>query len=287
MTKYDEWPSMQDFTFQEFSFRANRYEMWEAGRMIRSGSVQLTALFKCNGGISNRTSIDINLSGNPLPQILMSHIRYDRAICLPDRIMFYTTAENTNVQNTTLVLLASNVGYTRENKFYEEAEPVVASVFTINKSVVKISFSLANPDRLIEFYYNKSIVPTNQFIRELVSKIANLQSEAEQNAIQKGDENLAFGTYHSLESYKMPLYYAWEAYNYGHHKDLSDIKEDPLMSFSIFESDMVGITKQLINLLETKKSPINKLSPESSLSDDLISLYSTFVNDLVEGNIVL
>lgn len=71
---------------------------------------------------------------------------------LPDRIMFYTTAVNANVQNTTLVMLSSTVGYTRENKIYEENEPVVASVFTINQSVVKISFSIANPDRLIEFY---------------------------------------------------------------------------------------------------------------------------------------
>jgi len=152
MAKFDEWPAMQDFTFQEFSFRAHRYEMWEAGRMVRSGKAQLNAFYKCNGGVYNRTSIDINLSGNPLPEILLSDIRYDRGICLPDRIMFYTTAKNVNVRNTTLVMLASNVGYTREDKVYKDNEPVVASVFTINQNVVKISFTLANPDRLIEFF---------------------------------------------------------------------------------------------------------------------------------------
>lgn len=31
-------------------------------------------------------------------------------------------------------------------------KPVVASVFTINQSVVKLSFSLANPERLIEIF---------------------------------------------------------------------------------------------------------------------------------------
>ena len=152
MAQFDEWPAMQDFTFHEFSFRSHRYEMWEAGRMVRSGEAQLNAFFKCNGGVYNRTSIDINLSGNPMPMTLMSDIRFDRAICLPDRIMFYTTAKKTNVQNTTLTLLSSNVGYTRESKLYEENEPVVASVFTINQNVVKVSFSLANPDRLIEFF---------------------------------------------------------------------------------------------------------------------------------------
>ncbi len=152
MAQFDEWPAMQDFTFQEFSFRAHRFEIWEAGRMVRSGETHLNAFYKCNGGVYNRTSIDINLSENPMPETLLSDIRYDRAICLPDRIMFYTTAKETNVRNTTLLMLASNVGYTREEKVYKSNEPVVASVFTINQSVVKISFTLVCPDRLIEFY---------------------------------------------------------------------------------------------------------------------------------------
>ena len=152
MAQFDEWPAMQDFTFQEFSFRAHRFEIWEAGRMVRSGETHLNAFYKCNGGVYNRTSIDINLSENPMPETLLSDIRYDRAICLPDRIMFYSTAANTNVQHSTLALLASNVGYTRESKFYEDNEPIVASVFTINQSIVKVTFSLANPDRLIEFF---------------------------------------------------------------------------------------------------------------------------------------
>lgn len=152
MAQFDEWPAMQDFTFQEFSFRGNHYEMWEAGRKIRSGISSFNIHCICNGGVYNRTSIDVNILGNPFPETLMSNLRYDRAICLPDRIMFYTTPKITNIQNTTLALLASNVGYTSEKKFYEDNEPVVASVFTINQSIVKVTFSLANPDRLIEFF---------------------------------------------------------------------------------------------------------------------------------------
>lgn len=152
MTQFDEWPAMQDFTFQEFSFIGSNYEMWEAGRKIRSGVSNTSIRCICNGGVRNRTSIDVNIFGNPIPELLMSNLRFDRAICLPDRIMFYSTPMSTNVQNTTLALLASNIGYTRESKSYEDNEPVVASVFTINKSVVKISFSLANPDRLIEIF---------------------------------------------------------------------------------------------------------------------------------------
>ncbi len=152
MAQFDEWPAMQDFTFQEFSFKGSNYEMWEAGRKIRSGVFNVSIHCICNGGVYNRTSIDVIISDNPLSELLSSKMRFDRAICLGERIMFYSTPATTNVQNTTLALLSNIIGYTREQKNYEDNEPVVASIFTINQSVVKMSFSLANPDRLIEIF---------------------------------------------------------------------------------------------------------------------------------------
>ncbi len=152
MAQFDNWPPLQDFTFQKFNFHSHKYEMWEAGRMIRSGEVHCNIKYICNGGIYNRTSIDVKIVGNPFPQTLMSSLEFDRAICLGDRILFYISAAHTNVQNTTLAMLASVIGYTRESKEYDDNEPVVASVFTIKQTVVKVSFSLANPDRLIEFF---------------------------------------------------------------------------------------------------------------------------------------
>lgn len=152
MTQFDQWPAMQDFTFQEFSFKGSNYEMWEAGRKIHSGVFNVIIHCICNGGVYNRTSIDVNISGNLLPEILSSKMRFDRAICLGERIMFYSTPVTTNVQNTTLAMLSNIVGYTQQQKYYENNEPVVASVFTINQSVVKMSFSLASPDRRIEVF---------------------------------------------------------------------------------------------------------------------------------------
>lgn len=152
MAQFDNWPAMQDFTFQEFSFRGSKYEMWEAGRIISSSEKNFDIHFKCNGGVYNRTNIDVNIVGNPIPDLLMSKQSFDRAICLGDRILFYISPRDTNAKNTTLAMLSSFIGFTRESKYYEDNEPVVASVYTINHSVVKISFSLANPDRLIEIY---------------------------------------------------------------------------------------------------------------------------------------
>ncbi len=82
----------------------------------------------------------------------MSNFKFDRAITTGDRILFYIAAENTNVPNTSVTMLSSLLGYTRRVKNYDSNEPILASVFTINQNIAKISFSLGNPDRLIELY---------------------------------------------------------------------------------------------------------------------------------------
>lgn len=152
MEHFDEWPAMQDFTFQEFSFIGNHYEMWEGGNKIRSGESKFVIRYTCNGEEQNCTTIDVSIFDNPISNILLSNQSFDRAICLGDRILLYITPAITNVQNTTLTMLSSIIGYTRDRKRYKSNEPVVASIFTINRSIVKVSFSLANPDRLIEIF---------------------------------------------------------------------------------------------------------------------------------------
>ena len=170
-------------------------------------------------------------------------------------------------------------------KQFENDFPEVSIKALTERNVKEYQYQYLVHNSLLNKTDDNKQIPSLEQIRNLVESLANMQSEAKREFEQKGEEDRAFGTYHSLETYKMPLYYAWEGYKYGHHKDLSEIKGDPLMSFSIFESDMIGITKQLINLLKTKQSPIYKMAYPASLPDDLISVYSTFINDIIEGNI--
>lgn len=87
-----------------------------------------------------------------MPQKIISSVKFDRATTNGERILFYIAAEQTNVQNTALLMLSSMLGYTRDYKYYDSNEPIFASVFTINHNVAKVSFSFGNPDKLIEFY---------------------------------------------------------------------------------------------------------------------------------------
>lgn len=154
MAQFDNWPSFLDFSFQEFSFSVDRYKEWVAGRMISSGATHFNVYFKYdkNGFFSNKVSIEVKVEGNPFPQKLLSNFKFDRAITSGDRILFYIAAEESNVQNTSVMMLANIIGSTRHSKFFESNEPVLASVFTINQNVAKVSFSFGNPDRLIELY---------------------------------------------------------------------------------------------------------------------------------------
>jgi hypothetical protein len=154
MTQFDQWPYFQDFSFQEFHFPVDRYEEWEAGRMISSGEIHFDIRFKYNaGGFQNKkVSIDVQLMDNPMPRKIMSSIKFDRATTSGERILFYIAAEQTNVQHTSIQMLSSMLGYTRNYKYYDSNEPIIGSVFTINHNVAKVSFTFGNPERLIEFY---------------------------------------------------------------------------------------------------------------------------------------
>ena len=154
MENFDHWPPFKDFSFQEFTFPVNRYEEWEKEKIVASGYAQFDVCFKYNkGGIfSSKVRIDVRIEGNPILHLLMSNFKFDRAITSGDRILFYIAAENTNVPNTSVTMLSSLLGYTRRVKNYDSNEPILASVFTINQNIAKISFSLGNPDRLIELY---------------------------------------------------------------------------------------------------------------------------------------
>ena len=154
MAQFDNWPPFQDFSFQQFQFPVDRYEEWKAGKMVASGEVHFNIFFKYNkGGFLNRkVGIDVLIDRNPMPKKITSQMKFDRATTSGERILFYIAAEQTNVENASLSMLSSVLGYTRGHKYYDSNEPIFASVFTINHNVAKVSFSFGNPDRLIEFY---------------------------------------------------------------------------------------------------------------------------------------
>ncbi|MCI2107983.1 MAG: hypothetical protein LKK12_01600 [Bacteroidales bacterium] len=78
---------------------------------------------------------------------------FDQSITIQDRILLYTFAEKTNSEQMTLVTMrAMGFPFTRKEKVYGKNEPVIGSIYTERRRPVKMSFTLWNPERLIEFF---------------------------------------------------------------------------------------------------------------------------------------
>ena len=150
----DHWPSFQVFTFREFTFSVERYQEYVSGCMVNSGYINCRITFKQhnNGDYFKGGRISVQIKENPLTEKILSSFEFDTCVTMGDRLMMYICAEKTNVNDTSLLMMRTLMGHTRERKEYVTNEPTVGNVFTTNQQIVRVAFKFVNPDRLIEFY---------------------------------------------------------------------------------------------------------------------------------------
>ena len=91
------------------------------------------------------------IGNNNLSDRLMS-CSFDSCITLNDRLLMLTNPRETNANIPVIAMLSSFVGYTREQYNFKPIEPVVGSIYTENGNIAKMSFTMSNPERLIELY---------------------------------------------------------------------------------------------------------------------------------------
>lgn len=137
----------QQINLQPFFFQTSRYEEYEAGKMIHSGSTSI--LIRCTTMPDNR--IKCIIGNNDLNTKLMS-CEFDTCISLHDRLLMMSSPKETNADIMVVAMLQGFIGTTCESKYYQPTEPVVGSIYTDNGQIVKMSFTMANPERLIELY---------------------------------------------------------------------------------------------------------------------------------------
>ncbi|MBO4800912.1 MAG: hypothetical protein J5545_03505 [Bacteroidaceae bacterium] len=150
----DQWPNFQVFTFREFSFSVESYKEYICGCLVNSGYVNCVVTFKQhnNGNYHLGGVISVQIRNNPLKDKILSSFEFDSCVTMGDRLMMYIGANHSNVDDTSLHMMTSFMGYTRERKDYVTNEPTVGNIFTTNQQIVRIAFKFVNPDRLIEFY---------------------------------------------------------------------------------------------------------------------------------------
>lgn len=139
--------------FQEITIRAKNYfypsfyEEYEAGRMVSKGSTAMKIEFYSD--IDG--SVVCNISSNDLSGKLSS-ARFDKCITLHDRILMLSCPQKTNANIMVVTMMRAAIGVTCLERNYKRNEPVVCSLYTDDGRLVKMSFTMSNPERLLELY---------------------------------------------------------------------------------------------------------------------------------------
>lgn len=140
-------------------------------------------------------------------------------------------------------------------------------------------------DKKISMTVSNSSKPSKQQIKNMIDTISHVQSEFSKVAEQVGDGLRGFQIHQTLETFKFPLYFAWQGYKYGWHTGFCE-EGDSLFPLMIFEAEIKKNTQDLITLLKTQ-SPFAQIENNSAITNSLISIYKAFINDMDNGKIKL
>lgn len=143
----DTFTPFQSFDFDHFEFQAIKYEEYSKGKLISSGNTNLIIFVK-----QHQNQINVTLLDNMLESKIQSEFEFDILITLHDRLQLTIFPQKTNVEDSIFIVLKQIMDYTRKCKNFTSTEPIVGHIFTDNSNIVKVSFKMANPERLIEFY---------------------------------------------------------------------------------------------------------------------------------------
>ena len=132
---------------------------------------------------------------------------------------------------------------------------------------------------------NFNATPSETEIKVLIEVISKVQKSGEQYFESIGDGMQAFQYGQIMESFKLPLFCAWQLYKYGWHTDF--MKEgDSLLPYLIFESKALNMLQDLLDNLENN-SPFEALEKNSAITNGLIRVYTCLLNDLKSGKVKL
>ena len=162
--QYDVFPPFCKLKMEGFSFPFNHVEIWQDGAKI--DELGFKGLIQCE--IINAESEQIARISILCPIVIFTaHLTqylklvsdYDALITGDHRLQYIRIPEKTNTTCIGLSMMQILIGPTIPEKNFELNEPYCCNVFLKNQRVAKVSFSLCNPERLIEFTYQIISVP--------------------------------------------------------------------------------------------------------------------------------
>jgi hypothetical protein len=151
---YDNFEAFQrlDITGFDFNFSSMSYEIWENGRKINYASALSSISLTTEKHLGKDIAI-IRISNSNLNKYLSLKCEFDIFMTSNDRLQLFILPNMTNVKNNlAFKMFNENFGPTREFKMFENNEPFCCNLFTIDGKLDKVTFNIAEPERMIEFY---------------------------------------------------------------------------------------------------------------------------------------
>ena len=143
----DTFEPFKEFQFTNIIIPISRYEEYSNGKLLSKGLTNLTIVVE---QLEDR--IAVYLVENTLTSKILSEFEFDLFITLNDRLQLTILPQETNVKDVLFIQLKHIINHTRKKKDFTPLEPIVGHVFTDDMNIVKITFKMSNPERIIEFY---------------------------------------------------------------------------------------------------------------------------------------
>ncbi len=148
---YKQFEPFNELPKQNFLFYATRFEIWQNNKMINSGNT-FTTIEAVVKEVDNISKVEVSINNDKMYSEIASTNIFDKFVTGRDRLQLITIPNKTNTDNMAIELLKMTIGATRDFKNFNNDEPYCCNLFIIENDIVKLTFSFACPDKLIEFY---------------------------------------------------------------------------------------------------------------------------------------
>lgn len=145
---FDKFQALNRVSIAGFVFVAIRYELWDKGKLTKAKNSPST--ITCTLASNNTFLLEIEEPS--LDTDIAKKQLYDLAVSQNDRLQLLILPSETNLKSMGLTSLTTFFGATRAEKEFNYDEPYCCNLSFLQGSLVKVTFSYANPDRLLEFY---------------------------------------------------------------------------------------------------------------------------------------
>lgn len=147
----DQLTPFQVYLLEKLDFEPNTFEVYQGGRMINHGRTSMKIRVRAvNRDSVSQDNIVVAIEDNDLSNIMASTASFDVIMTLHDRLIAYILPRHSNIDDIMFTTFKWVVSYTRDEKHFEDREPLCMCMFTENGRVVKMSFKVYSPETLIE-----------------------------------------------------------------------------------------------------------------------------------------